>query len=143
MTRPISLGFTFRMLMRNGTVIWNGQHTVDRTLVAMQEMERYCVAHPGSPAAVRRPRLSLRGRTFVALLGPAIEEGIAGFGDSVQAALRAFDAQYSRAPRLLTKISPANLRTVGTTASCKEAGQAVTLWLQAQSLESNDDFFQR
>jgi len=45
---------------------------------------------------VRRPQLSIRGRTFVALLGPAIEEGIAGFGDSVQAALRAFDAQYLR-----------------------------------------------
>jgi hypothetical protein len=59
----------------------------------MQEMERYCAAHPGSPAAVRRPRLSIRGRTFVALLGPTIEEGIAGFGDSVRAALRAFDAQ--------------------------------------------------
>jgi hypothetical protein len=42
-------------------------------------------------------RLSIRGRTFVALLGPAIEEGIAGFGDTVQAALRAFDAQYSSA----------------------------------------------
>jgi hypothetical protein len=38
-----------------------------------------------------------RGRTFVALLGPAIEEGITGFGNTVQAALRAFDAQYSRA----------------------------------------------
>jgi hypothetical protein len=60
-------------------------------------MERYCTAHPRSPAATRRPRLSIRGRTFVALLGPAIEEGIAGFGDTVQAALRAFDAQYSRA----------------------------------------------
>jgi hypothetical protein len=103
MTRPISLELTFQMLMRNGTAIWNGQHTVDRTLAAMQEMERYYAAHPGSPAAVRRPRLSLRGRTFVALLGPAIEEGIAGFGDSVQAALRAFDAQYSRA-----LISPAD-----------------------------------
>ena len=56
----------------------------------------YCATHPRSPAAVRRPRLSIRGRTFVALLGPAIEEGIAGFGDSVQAALRAFDAQYLR-----------------------------------------------
>jgi hypothetical protein len=54
-----------------------------------------CVAS-AEPAAVRRPRLSICGRTFVALLGPAIEEGIAGFGDSVQAALRAFDAQYSR-----------------------------------------------
>jgi hypothetical protein len=76
--------------------MFNGRHTVDRTLVAMQEMERYCAAHPRSPATVRRPRLSIRGRTFVALLGPAIEEGIAGFGDTVQAALRAFDAQYSR-----------------------------------------------
>src|SRR6185436_6744343 len=30
-----------------------------------------------SPVALRHPRLSIRGRTFVALLGPAIEEGIA------------------------------------------------------------------
>ena len=82
--------------MSNGTAILNGQHTVDRTLVAMQEMEQYCAAHPRSPAAIRRPRLSIRGRTFVALLGSNIEEGIAGFGDSVRAALRAFDAQYSR-----------------------------------------------
>ncbi len=83
--------------MRNGTTIfWGGQHVADQTLAVMQEMECYCAAHPGSPAAVRRPRLSIRGRTFVALLGPTIEEGIAGFGDSVQAALRAFDTQYSR-----------------------------------------------
>jgi hypothetical protein len=81
----------------NGTTIFRGgQHVADQTLAAMQEMERYCAAHPGSPAALRRPGLSIRGRTFVALLGPTIEEGIAGFGDSVQAALRAFDTQYSR-----------------------------------------------
>jgi len=83
--------------VRNGiTNFWGGQHVADQTLAAMQEMERYCAVHPGSPAAVRRPGLSIRGRTFVALLGPTIEEGIAGFGDSVQAALRAFDTQYSR-----------------------------------------------
>ncbi len=76
--------------------MFNSRHAVDRTLAAMEEMERYCAAHPGSPTAIRRPRLSIRGRTFVALLGPAIEEGITGFGDTVQAALRAFDAQYSR-----------------------------------------------
>ncbi len=62
----------------------------------MEEMGRYCSAHPVSPAALRRPRLSVRGRTIVALLGPAIEQGTVGFGDTVQAALRAFDAQYSR-----------------------------------------------
>ena len=82
--------------MNNGATIYNGRYTVDRTLAAMQEMERYCAAHPNSPVAIRHPRLSLRGRTFVALLGPSIEEGIAGFGDTVSAALRAFDLQYSR-----------------------------------------------
>jgi hypothetical protein len=82
--------------MRNGTMMLNRYHSADRTLAVMEEMELYCATHPRSPAAVRRPRLSIRGRTFVALLGPAIEEGIAGFGDSVQAALRAFDTQYSR-----------------------------------------------
>src|SRR5437660_12921432 len=85
--------------MRNGTAILNGQHAANQTLAAMEEMERYCAAHPRGPAAIRRSRLSIRGRTVVALLGPAIEEGIAGFGDTVQAALRAFDAQYSSAFR--------------------------------------------
>jgi len=82
--------------MNNGATIYNGRYTVDRTLAAMQEMERYCAAHPNSPVAIRHPRLSIRGRTFVALLGPSIEGGIAGFGDTVSAALRAFDLQYSR-----------------------------------------------
>ena len=83
------------MRANNGGTPNPGQ-AVDRTLAAMQEMERYCAAHPNSPVAIRHPRLSIRGRTFVALLGPAIEEGIAGFGDNVGAALRAFDAQYQR-----------------------------------------------
>ena len=97
MIRPISLGLPFRRLMKNGTAIWNGQHAVDRTLAAMQEMERYCTAHPQSPAAMRRPRLSdSRPQRLSCCSGPAIEEGVAGFGDSVQAALRAFDVQYSR-----------------------------------------------
>jgi hypothetical protein len=84
------------MLMNNGATIYDRRRAVDRTLAAMLEMERYCAAHPNSPVAIRHPRLSIRGRTFVALLGPSIEEGIAGFGDTVSAALRAFDAQYSR-----------------------------------------------
>jgi hypothetical protein len=84
------------MLMNNGATIYNGRHIVDQTLMAMREIERYCAAHPNSPAAIRHPRLSIRGRTFIALLGPSIEDGIVGFGDTVQAALRAFDMQYSR-----------------------------------------------
>ena len=82
--------------MNAGATTLNAPHAVDQTLMAIQEMERYCLAHPNSPSATRHPRLSIRGQTFVALLGPSIEEGIAGFGDTIQAALRAFDLQYSR-----------------------------------------------
>lgn len=66
---------------------------------AEERMELYCVAHPGSPAAVRRPRLMKRGELWVALLGPNMHKGIVGLGPSVEAALRAFDAQYLRALR--------------------------------------------
>lgn len=66
---------------------------------AAKEMERYCEDHPRSPSAVRRPQLSRRGRTFVALLGLNLQTGIAGIGNSVEKALRAFDLQYLRALR--------------------------------------------
>jgi hypothetical protein len=64
------------------------------TLAAMQEMHSYCSTHPGSPSAVRRPQLSIRGELWIALLGPSVEKGIVGIGPSVGAALRAFDTQY-------------------------------------------------
>jgi hypothetical protein len=66
----------------------------DPTLAAQKEIQSYCVAHPGSPTAVRRPQLSSRGDLWIALLGPTVEKGIVGIGPSVEAALRAFDAQY-------------------------------------------------
>jgi hypothetical protein len=70
------------------------RHAMDYTLAAIEQMELYCQAHPGSPAAVRRPRLFIRGELWVALLGSNVEEGIVGIGPTVTAALRAFDAQY-------------------------------------------------
>ena len=72
----------------------NGQHVLDRTMPAMERMELYCTVHPGSPSAARRPRLLYRGQLWVAVLGPSVEEGIVGIGQTVEAALRAFDAQY-------------------------------------------------
>ena len=72
---------------------------IDPTLRAMETMELYCIAHPSSPAAVRRPRLFFKTGTWIALLGGSIEDGIAGFGASVEAALRAFDLIYQRALR--------------------------------------------
>lgn len=72
----------------------HGHHVLDYAFAAMSQMELYCDAHPGSPAAVRRPRLFVRGELWIALLGPNVEEGIVGIGPTVTAALRAFDAQY-------------------------------------------------
>ena len=63
----------------------------------LDRMECYCADHPRTPSAVRRPQLSRRGRTFVALLGRNLQSGISGIGDTVEAALRAFDLQYLRA----------------------------------------------
>src|ERR1044071_8726395 len=70
------------------------RHMMDYAFAAMEQMELYCKAHPGSPSAVRRPQLFVRGDLWVALLGPTVEEGIVGIGATVTAALRAFDSQY-------------------------------------------------
>ncbi len=71
----------------------------EKTIELGDEMERYCTEHPRSPAAVRRPQISVRGRTCIALLGQSVTNGIVGFGATVGAALRAFDMQYMRGLR--------------------------------------------
>jgi hypothetical protein len=71
-----------------------GRFAGNPTLVATERMELYCKVHPGSPSAARRPQLMRRSQLWVALLGPTVEEGIVGIGQTVEAALRAFDAQY-------------------------------------------------
>ena len=57
-------------------------------------VELYYAAHPGSAAALRRPRLTRQGGVWVAVLGVNIQKGIVGIGPTVEAALRAFDTQY-------------------------------------------------
>ena len=83
----------YKRVKKNGSTPF-GRHIPDHALAAMEQMELYYQAHPGSPSAVRRPRLFVRGDLWVALLGPSVEEGIVGIGPTVTAALRAFDAQY-------------------------------------------------
>jgi hypothetical protein len=70
------------------------RYIVDPTATAIERMNLYCAAHPRSPSAVRRPHLKARGDLWIALLGPSVEEDIIGIGATVEAALRAFDAQY-------------------------------------------------
>ncbi len=81
-------------MKKNNGHISRGRYVVDYASAAMEQMELYCAARPGSPSAVRRPRLSFRSELWIALLGPSIEEGIVGIGPTVAAALRAFDVQY-------------------------------------------------
>jgi hypothetical protein len=79
---------------------------MEQTAAARERMELYCIAHPRTPSAVSRPRLSYRSSTWVALLGSSLQNGIAGFGPTVEAALRAFDRQYlnSLRPPLKVKV---------------------------------------
>jgi hypothetical protein len=78
---------------RNGHIP-RRRRVADYAGAAIEQMKRYCAAHPGSPSAVRRPQLFFRGELWIAVLGPSVEEGIVGIGPTVAAALRAFDAQY-------------------------------------------------
>ena len=71
----------------------------DRTPDAMREFERYCETHSNGPAAVRRPKLLLRGKTYIVLLGNSVANGIVGLGATVSSALRAFDLQYLKTIR--------------------------------------------
>lgn|SRR5215831_10743902 len=81
-------------MKKNNGQVSRGRRVTDFAATAMEQMELYCTAHPGSPSAVRRPRLSFRSELWIALLGANIEEGIVGIGATVAAALRAFDTQY-------------------------------------------------
>ncbi len=81
-------------MKKNNGQVSRGRHVMNYAAAAMKQLELYCVVHPGSPSAVRRPQLFLRGDLWIALLGPSVEEGIVGIGPTISAALRAFDTQY-------------------------------------------------
>jgi hypothetical protein len=81
-------------MKKNNGQFSHGRRVWDYASAAMEQMELYCAAHPGSPSAVRRPQLFFRSELWIALLGPSIEEGIVGIGPTVMATLRAFDTQY-------------------------------------------------
>jgi hypothetical protein len=84
------------MRMNKNTWQASDKHCIrDYAAAATEQMELYCAAHPGSPSAVRRPRLFVRSELWIALLGPSLEEGIVGIGPTIATALRAFDTQYS------------------------------------------------
>jgi hypothetical protein len=80
--------------MKKNGQIRRSRSVMDYAVTAIEQMEHYSAANPGSPSTVRRPQLFFRGELWIALLGPNVAEGIVGIGPTVPAALRAFDAQY-------------------------------------------------
>ena len=72
---------------------------IDQGMAAKERAELYFASHPGSPAAVCRPQLSVRSGTWVALLGRSADDGIVGVRSTVETAFRAFNAQYLAALR--------------------------------------------
>ena len=77
----------------------DGRSEDNSTAAATKRMELYCATHPGSPSAARRPELLYREHLWIAQLSPTVKGGIVGIGPTVEAALRAFDAQVISGPR--------------------------------------------
>lgn len=63
-------------------------------MAAVERAEIYFMGRPGSPSAVRRPRLLFQSGKWTALLGDSMQNGIAGSGNTVEEALSAFDSHY-------------------------------------------------
>jgi len=64
---------------------------------ATERAELFFRCRPGSPSAVRRPRLLFRSGKWIALLGNSRQDGIMGEGRTVEEALREFDSRYLEA----------------------------------------------
>jgi hypothetical protein len=77
-------------------------------VAAKHRAELYCELHPGSPSAIRSPKIFLKSGVWTALLGKSIRQGIAGFGPTIEAALAAFDRQYLNYLRQPDGASPLN-----------------------------------
>lgn len=57
---------------------------------------RDAAAYHSAPSAVYRPALSIDGDQWCALYGDNLQDGVAGFGDSPEAAMWDFDKSWSK-----------------------------------------------
>ena len=68
--------------------------TMMNEFTVSQEVEAYCTAHPNTPSAMQRPRVMFSRGLCIAFVGINVQNGIVGFGPSLEAALRSFDQRY-------------------------------------------------
>lgn len=66
-------------------------HEADMASLAIQS----AAAQYERPSAIYRPRLSVDGNQWCALYGDNLQDGVAGFGDSPNAAMWSFDQAWN------------------------------------------------
>lgn len=59
-----------------------------------QETERMAIGERMRPSTLYRPKLSKDGNQWCALYGENLQEGVAGFGNSPDGAMRDFDVAW-------------------------------------------------
>jgi hypothetical protein len=74
------------------------------------------VAEYRRPSAVYRPQLMIDGTAWCALYGENLQDGVAGFGDTPDEAMRAFDAAWiaDRTPDAIRKAKASDRGLGGT-----------------------------
>ena len=66
---------------------------------AVENAVRECIYGafaPTRPSVMYRPRIFMEGNSWCALYGENIQDGVAGFGDSPEAAMADFDAAWQK-----------------------------------------------
>ncbi len=86
-------------------VAWQ-QLDISHFMARLQE-QMYCVAdHMQRPSVLFRPAMSIDGNMWCALYGDNLQDGVAGFGDTPDEAMRAFDQAWwkERTPAAVRQI---------------------------------------
>jgi hypothetical protein len=99
-------------------VMWQQFDISHQTGIALQEF-LYTQGEQQRPSVLFKPTISLDGNMYCALYGEDLMEGVAGFGDTMEAAMRDFDKNWreQKAPTPATgrsPISPPNTNPVVT-----------------------------
>ena len=69
-------------------------NTACHAIAMNQETERMAIGERERPSVIWNPKLSKDGNQWCALYGENLQEGVAGFGDSPDKAMRSFDAAW-------------------------------------------------
>jgi hypothetical protein len=59
-----------------------------------EDVEEYLEDHPGSPAAQLRPKIGMADDVWLAFIGPELQEGASGLGQTPRDALDDFNRHF-------------------------------------------------